>query len=132
MIKIEKYGWRRSLPDFRDLPYESARAAALPYSVDLRAKMPPVWDQGDLGSCTSHAILAAMHYQLTRQSPDAQVLEGSRLAHYYMERAFEGTESIDNGAEIRDGIKIVLADGVIPEADWPYDISRYSFIRGST
>lgn len=125
-MKIKRYGYRRGLLDFRDLPYVSLTRSTLPDSVDLRPQMPPVWDQGELGSCTSHAILAAVQHRLKADNPTAHVIDGSRLAHYYMERAFEGTESIDNGAEIRDGIKIVLADGVVPESDWPYDISKFT------
>lgn len=124
MIKIQGFGWRRSLPDFRDIPYQAPKGQTLPSSIDLRAEMPPIWDQGQLGSCTSHAILAAIEYEHKCQT--AQDFIGSRLGHYYMERAFEGSAEWDAGAEIRDGIKIALADGLIPESDWPYDISKFA------
>ena len=34
----------------------------IPASVDLRPKMPPVYDQGQLGSCTANALAAAYEY----------------------------------------------------------------------
>jgi C1A family cysteine protease len=126
VIKVQRYGWRPSLPDFRDLKFLPPSGASLPDVVDLRGYdlLPEVWDQGELGSCTSHAILAAFQYEQRRQGLPA--FNASRLGHYYMERAYEGTPLEDAGAMIRDGIKIVLADGVFPEADWPYDISRFA------
>jgi hypothetical protein len=36
--------------------------SALPTSVDLRAWMTPVEDQGALGSCTSNALAGALEY----------------------------------------------------------------------
>jgi C1A family cysteine protease len=45
---------------------------------------------------------------------------------YYNERALEGTVSSDSGAVIRDGIKVVNADGVCQETLWPYDIGMFT------
>jgi hypothetical protein len=36
-------------------------------SVDLRGSMPPVYDQGELGSCTANAIAAAYEYDQIHQ-----------------------------------------------------------------
>ena len=57
-----KYGWRPDLPDHRDLVYATPHpvALALPPSVDLRPKCPPVYDQGQLSSCTANAIAGAL------------------------------------------------------------------------
>jgi C1A family cysteine protease len=38
----------------------------------------------------------------------------------------ERTVSTDSGAQIRDGIKSVAKQGVCPEPDWPYDISKFT------
>lgn len=40
-------------------------AVSLPSSVDLStsADMPPVYDQGQLGSCTANAISAALDFE---------------------------------------------------------------------
>jgi C1A family cysteine protease len=96
----------------------------LPKKVDLRPKMPAVYDQGQLGSCTANAIGAAFEFD--------QVKEGlkdfvpSRLFIYYNERAMEGTIGTDSGAMIRDGMKSVAKVGVCPETIWPYDIPRFT------
>ena len=37
----------------------------------------------------------------------------------------EGTINEDSGAMIRDGIKTVAKDGVCPETEWPYEITKF-------
>ena len=51
--KIQRYGWIPDLPDQRDYLYAAPPHVlqALPASVDLRPGCPPVYDQGQLGSC---------------------------------------------------------------------------------
>jgi C1A family cysteine protease len=96
----------------------------MPTKVDLTSKMPPVYDQGQLGSCTANAIGAAFEFD--------QVKEGykdfmpSRLFIYYNERAMEGTIDTDSGAMIRDGMKSVAKVGVCAEDTWAYDISKFT------
>lgn len=86
--------------------------------------MPPVYDQGMLGCCTGQAIAAAIEYARSRQKlPD---FVPSRLFIYWNERNIEATVSTDAGAEIRDGIKSVVSLGACSEADWPYDISKFT------
>src|SRR5271165_1571544 len=112
--KVGSYGWIPDIPDARDrvllLP---KRAGALPPTVDLRAGCPPVYDQGQLGSCTANAIAGAVEFDRKKQNlPD---FVPSRLFIYYNERAMEGTISSDSGAQIRDGIKSVAKIGAPPE-----------------
>src|SRR4029077_1186493 len=99
--------------------------AQLPAAVDLRPQCPPVYDQGELGSCTANAIAGAVQFDEIR-SGIAPTWTPSRLFIYYNERVLEGTVGTDSGAQLRDGIKVIAADGVCPEADWPYDISRFT------
>src|SRR5467141_1513452 len=61
------YGWTPDVPDQRDLVFAAARVTTLPPSVDLRPGCPPVYDQGQLGSCTANAIAAAIQYEQIRQ-----------------------------------------------------------------
>ena len=59
------YGWTRDTPDARDVLYCAALLAmpkGMPNSVDLRSKCPPVYDQGQLGSCTANGIGAAIEF----------------------------------------------------------------------
>lgn len=68
--KISKFGWQPDLPDQRDFQYKAphAFAKALPTKIDLRKKCPPVYDQGQLGSCTANAIAGAFEYELLQQN----------------------------------------------------------------
>ena len=93
--------------------------------MSLRKQMPPVYDQGQLGSCTANSIGAILEFnQLKQDEPDAAT--PSRLFIYYNERAMEGTVDEDSGAEIRDGIKSVAQLGAPPETVWPYDIAKFA------
>ena len=97
----------------------------LPASVDLRANLPEVYNQGRLGSCTGNAIAGAVHF-LRLKDPLLPDWSPSRLLVYYMERAAEGTIESDAGAQIRDGIRCVSKQGTAPEDLWPYDIAKFA------
>ena len=120
-----RYGYIPDLPDFRDHRYKLAAPIPLPPVVDLRPGMPPVYDQGQLGSCTANAIAAAFDFERNRQGKP--FITPSRLFIYFNEREMEGTVDSDSGAQIRDGIKSVADDGVCAETDWPYDIPEFLF-----
>lgn len=113
-----KFGWRPDVPDRRDFKYKITRPIPLPDHIDLRRQLPPIWDQGQLGSCTGHAIGAAFAYNLRKQK--AKEFEPSRLFIYYNERSLEGTVPYDAGAQIRNGIKAIAKFGVTSEVLWPY------------
>ena len=125
---MHSYGWRQSLPDRRDFRYSvhPSVSRALPESVDLRPNCPPVWDQGQLGSCTAQAVGAAFQYDQIVETGHAKDWTPSRLFIYYNERVIEGTVPYDSGAEMRDSIKAVVEYGACPETDWEYDISRFA------
>jgi C1A family cysteine protease len=119
----QTYGWKPDAPDNRDHLYAVSPAIALPPSVDLRALCPPVYDQGQLGSCTANAIAGMLEYDQLWQGEAAST--PSRLFIYYNERVMEGTIHVDAGAAIRDGIKSVVKLGVCSEEEWPYDLSYF-------
>ena len=124
--KIAHYGWIPDLPDERDHIYAAPPQylTALPPAADLRSQCPGMYDQGMLGSCTANAIGGAIEFDRLKQKlPD---FVPSRLFIYYNERVIEGTVESDSGAQIRDGIKSVASQGVCPEPEWPYDISRFT------
>jgi len=125
---ISWYGWRPDLPDHRDLIYIAARKTLqqLPAKIDLRKNCPAVYDQGQLGSCTGNAIAGAIEFGLKKQNLSYDFMP-SRLFIYYNERVIEGTVSIDNGAEIRNGIKTVNKQGVCAEAIWQYNDGTSQF-----
>jgi C1A family cysteine protease len=124
--KIQGYGWNPDIPDGRDLMYAAPPevVAQLPTQVDLRPQCPPVYDQGQLGSCTANSIGGALEFDQIKEGQ--QPFTPSRLFIYYNERDIEGTVSSDSGAQIRDGVKSVNQLGAPPETDWPYDITKFT------
>ena len=119
--RIAGLGWKPDLPDGRDQYFSVAGPIlqALPSAVDLRSQDTPIYDQGQIGSCTANAIAGAIAFDRKKLglSPD---FVPARLFIYYNERSIEGNVANDSGAFIRDGIKSVNKLGVPPEADWPY------------
>lgn len=129
--KIQRYGWIPDLPDARDHLYAAPPAVlgALPSKVDMRELCPPVYDQGQLGSCTGNAIAGAVQFGRMKETLPNKELVPSRLFIYYDERVIENTTSQDSGAQIRDGIKSVATEGVCFESgpqSWPYNIKNFA------
>ena len=120
-----KYCWKPDSPDHRDTYWTATAPVMLPPVVDLRPLCPPVYDQGQLGSCTANAIAGAHQFEQMKQA-DAAPFIPSRLFIYWNERDMEGDTGQDNGAQIRDGIKSVATKGVCPETEWPYDPSQFA------
>lgn len=109
--------------DPRDRHFKVTRVANLPASVDHRPGMPPVYDQGDLGSCTGNAIAAVVQFDQLKEHIASWV--PSRLFIYYNERLIEGTVNEDAGAQLRDGIKAIAGYGFCEESVWPYDVQKF-------
>jgi len=130
-------GWIKQHEDKRDFKFipHPILKANLPTHYTLRPYMPPVVDQGNLGSCTANSIANAVYAEMLRQiwkKTGTEAWLPSRLFIYYNERAMEGTVDQDAGAEIRDGFKCINSQGVCPETEWPYDISKFTNKPGST
>jgi len=127
---IARFGWVPDLPDARDLMYSAPAAVRLPPHVDLSPHCPPVYNQGQLGSCTGNAIAAAIQFDRMKQRLERASLVPSRLFIYYNERVIENSVGTDSGAQIRDGIKSVNKLGACYEGkatgQWPYDIDRFA------
>ena len=122
-----RYGWIPDRPDQRDLLYSAPPVyllKELPAKVNLCGKCPPIYDQGELGSCTANAIAGAIQFDQMAEHL-REVFIPSRLFIYYNERVIEGTVSSDSGAMLRDGMKSVAKRGVCPEPMWPYQIARF-------
>ena len=119
----KQYGWRPDLPDHRDKTYKIGNEVQWPKLIDLRASQTPIYDQGDIGSCTANAIASLFDYVHVKEK--LPPIFPSRLFIYYNERKLEGTIHSDSGAEIRDGIKTTIKQGICPEKEWPYIISKF-------
>lgn len=123
-------GWKPDIMDFRDHFYAPGiirrilPAVTLPSSVNLSALCPPVYDQGELGSCTAQSVCALCDYLRTKSGWAWQ--HPSKLFLYFNTRIAEGTVSIDSGASLRNTIKTVADIGVCDEANWPYHIPYFA------
>ena len=119
--RLARYGAMPDPEDRRDSQYAykvSPSLRSLPAKVDLRPHCSPVRDQGKIGTCTAHAIAAAVQFEQTRLGlPD---FAPSRLFIYYNERALKGAQRRHAAANLRAGLKSVGRDGVCPEKHWPY------------
>ena len=122
---VGRYGWKADLPDYRDKKFTAAAPVSLPPAVDLRGKCPPIYDQGDLGSCVGNAVAGALQFERMQQFATPNYVP-SRLFIYYNARVIEGTADSDSGAEIRDGIKAIASLGAPSEDAWPYDVTQFA------
>jgi C1A family cysteine protease len=122
---VKGMGWRPELPDQRDLKF-GYRAVAIPSKADLRLQewMPPIVDQGNLGSCTANAATAC--YEFEAQKQGSKPAPRSRLFIYYNERMVENTIPWDAGAYIRDAFKVMNKYGAPNETLWPYNIAKFA------
>lgn len=124
-----KYTLKRQKEDIRDYGFEKLGVLikpVIPSLADLRPKMPKVYDQGQLGSCTANSTSAYRVYL----GEDIE-LELSRLFQYYESRAIEGTVNQDSGATNRDAVKSVYKNGICEEKYFKYDITKFTVAPSS-
>ena len=135
-----RYNWHPDLPDQRDLLYSERipAPAKLPTAVDLRSQCSPVFDQGQIGSCTGNALAGNLEFLELKElgagdgtgASNPEVYTRGKFAHvsrlfiYYNEREIEGTTGQDAGAQIRDGVKSLVKFGACREATWKYGPSQ--------
>ncbi len=141
-------GWHRDLPDIRDYNVESEivnralnqlpekhsiramlgqlrvseSAPSLPPSRDLRPWCSPIENQGNLGSCTAQAGVAAVEYFERRAF--GRHIDASRLFLYKATRNLLHWNG-DTGAYLRTTMGALRLFGVPPEEYWPYAIPNF-------
>ena len=110
-------GWRnpRSLGRPHVGRTTATTLAGLPQRCTL-AHLPPVYDQGQVGSCTANALAAAVEILQGRAGYPQQ--RPDRVALYYRERQAEGTAGEDAGAMLGDGVA-ALRIGYEAEQHYP-------------
>lgn len=119
-IHHESRDWLVNHTAFTGKYKNKVTAAPLPAIIDLRPKCPPIYNQGNLGSCTANAINGAMQFDMIAEKlPNAPML--SRLFTYWNERNLEGSVNFDAGASLSDGLKVVCTLGVCSESLWAYN-----------
>jgi C1A family cysteine protease len=118
-----KFGWKKDKLDSRDLICMAVRPP-IASLVDLRPALPPVFDQGSIGSCVGNGVACISQYvnMIQKQLTANDFL--SRLFLYYNGRVIEHTTNEDSGLSIRDGIKSLVKYGACSEKVWPYIESK--------
>ena len=122
----------RDGPDLRDFKFSFSAIQPPFQTVDLRTAnvIPPVLDQGNLGSCVSNAVSNSLRYLLRKNKlPDFQP---SRLFIYYFTRLIEGSVSSDSGCTIRDCMKELTSYSCCDEKLWPYTTSKFATLPSTS
>lgn len=120
-------GWRRDLPRLGDSVVTIPSSVALPPKADLplMSKV-PVYDQGQLGSCTANMGCSMFRYLCVHAG--LPPLDVSRMNLYKSTRMIEGTPlTVDSGAEIRDVMRALRKYGVALEQEDPYVDDGHQF-----
>ena len=118
-VEFNKYGWKRDSPDYRD-KYVHYNLLLNPEDLDLRHKMPGIYNQYNIGSSVANAVAAAYEYNQI-ELDDNHVFIPSRLFIYYNTRKIENTIMYDAGAQIRNTIKYININGICSETKWNYN-----------
>lgn len=122
-----KYTLQPSPHDSRDIIFKLDRSITqLPPVFDLSPNMPPVLDQGSLGSCVSNATSNCLRYLLRKEKKTE--FQPSRLFIYYNTRVLieNKDENDDCGVCIRDVCKALSKYFACGERLWPYDINKFN------
>ncbi|OAP61580.1 hypothetical protein AYL99_03783 [Fonsecaea erecta] len=117
---------------FTALASESAPGAGSPFVLP---DLPPVYNQGGIGSCVANAVASALRYAHKKSTGTAyKDFEPSRMFLYYNARVNSDPVNIniagnpnaetkarhDGGSHNRSAIHSLLMQGVCLEALWPY------------
>jgi C1A family cysteine protease len=116
-------GGKRDRPDADDHRYGvTVRGPAKPIkpASDMRLKLPPAFNQGEMASCGANAGSGLMTYLF----PECTKIGFSRLQIYADVRTLEGDFSEDSGVETRDVLKVLCKTGAALETRWPYDPAK--------
>jgi hypothetical protein len=112
---------RRDERDFLRVP----RAVVIPPRASVRAGMPEVWDQGQLGCCTGEGWAAMVAFALGRQGVTA-LGTPSVLFIYFNELEAENNLPNDVGSSVRNGGMVLVKKGVCSEKTWPFEPERFA------
>ena len=124
MVQLRRgLGWHPDTPDFRDFVYAAPVGITLEPEIDLRPFAPPIVDQTVTNSCVGNSSASMVRF-LRRKLGLQPDFQPSRLFIYYFARRLQGWQAQDEGATIRDAMKVLEADGVCDENDWPFEVER--------
>ena len=136
---VRKYAYKPDPYSPLDYPYVQGAVllaakgqrlgVGLPVAVDLRADAPPIWDQGEEGSCVAHALCGGRDVvEIQAAKRRGQSIEPVLFSRQWLYRRCLETEHTfpqDGGCSLRTGLDIMFNIGVPPEADFPYQAGHF-------
>lgn len=101
--------------------------------ADLRVLMPPIVDQGNIGSCVSNATCSLLSYNYRLSFGPLPIY--SRLYNYFNARGIESRAFNDpsyliqdTGLYVLDGTISARTYGSVDETIWPYNTSKFNLL----
>lgn len=116
------YGWRKDLPDSKDLKLTISKSVSLPSEIELK-EFTPISNQLSLGSCVANSTCDALEILQGYKDPD-NVKQLSRLFVYFNSRKYHNEEKVDKGTYIRYAFASLKKLGVCLESTWDYDVNK--------
>jgi C1A family cysteine protease len=117
---------KKSKKDERDFVATVTPVESIPSTFMLQG-IPPIKNQGSIGSCRSHSIIREYEIQLNTKHLSIGKFDGSELFHYYMTRKYiNNTLPKDLGMTMRDGCASALKFGICAEALHPYVTANFN------
>lgn len=98
--------------------------AVIPAKVDLRDKDCPIFNQGNIGSCTAQAGAALARFVMKKEGHE--VYTPSRLFIYYNSRFLLGWVDKDMGSTLTHTVKAMMTNGLPNEKMWWYNDAKYA------
>lgn len=127
--KLQEYQIRKTKLSGSKISKEKITAT----TIDLTSKMPPIYDQGQLGSCVANATAGCLSYIYKKNK--GSFFDGSRLFLYFNGRAVESVDdqdptyvSADTGLYIHDGFRSVANYGLTLETNYTYNIANFAYL----
>ena len=108
---------------FPILPHRKRKLFGASSSFSLRPQDPPIYNQGQLGSCSAHASAGICQFVMKKLKKGDFV--PARLAIYYWTREMEGTVNQDAGGDMGDAMAVTKKKGLPHEYLWPYNIQKF-------
>ncbi len=101
------------------------KAASLPGNLDLSQNLPPVGDQGNLGSCVAWAVAyAAKSYHEKIEENWDLANSQNQFSPSWIYNQINGGQ--DSGSQIPDALNLVVHQGLDTLANFPYSVNDYT------
>lgn len=101
---------------------EAVKLESMPTTFDFSADMPPIRNQGSLGSCTSFALDGIVSY--FNKQAKGKTIQTSTLYAYKKSRDLDKSVG-DTGSYLRTAMKCLKMYGWVEEKRYPYIQAKY-------